>query len=62
MRPILIALCLILACLACAPTAEAGPLRRVARGVAAVGRARPLRAVLRVRPLRRAARAFAGGC
>ena len=52
MRPLILALCLILACLCCCPTAEAGPVRRVLGFVAGKTRAAAV-APLKVRPLRR---------
>ncbi len=55
MRPTLIALCLILSCLVCAPPAEAGPLRAAGR-LALRAASAPLRAVRAVGANRREAR------
>jgi hypothetical protein len=55
MRPILIAACLVLACLCAAPPAEAGPVRSAGR-LALRAASAPLRAVGCVRANRKAAR------
>jgi hypothetical protein len=55
MRPILIALCLVLACLCAAPPAEAGPIAAAGR-LALRAAAAPLKAAGNVRANRKAAR------
>ena len=52
MRLFLIAVCFALACLCACPSAEAGPIRNVARFVAGKAKAAAV-APLKVRPLRR---------
>lgn len=55
MRPFLIAVLCVVACLVCAPSAQAGPLRNLGRA-ALHAAAAPLHAVGRVRANRKAAR------
>jgi hypothetical protein len=61
MRPILIVLCVIVACLVCAPAAEAGPLCRLGQAAVSVASA-PLRVVGAVRANRKSARQSRRGC